>query len=51
MTTLLHKKAGDLVNLECDVIGKYIEKLLIIKEQKKVKKDIDFDFLSENGFV
>ncbi|WP_296321213.1 riboflavin synthase [Treponema sp. UBA3813] len=27
-TTLLSKKAGDLVNLENDIIGKYVEKLL-----------------------
>ncbi len=26
-TTLLDKRAGDIVNLECDIIGKYIEKL------------------------
>jgi len=28
-TTLLLMKAGDAVNLECDIIGKYIEKLLV----------------------
>lgn len=27
-TTLLKKKVGDTVNLECDMIGKYVEKLL-----------------------
>jgi riboflavin synthase len=27
-TTLLQLKSGDAVNLECDVIGKYVEKLL-----------------------
>ena len=27
-TTLLSKKVGDVVNLENDVIGKYVEKLL-----------------------
>jgi len=27
-TTLLSKKAGDLVNLESDIVGKYIEKLM-----------------------
>lgn len=51
MTTLLRKKAGDEVNLECDVIGKYIEKFLGAKEQAPVKKSIDFNFLSENGFA
>ncbi|MBK1810385.1 riboflavin synthase [Clostridium sp. YIM B02505] len=51
MTTLLRKKIGDEVNLECDMIGKYIEKFLGAKEQVSVKKDIDFNFLSENGFA
>jgi riboflavin synthase len=51
MTTLLRKKAGDEVNLECDMIGKYIEKFLGVKEQAPVKKAIDFNFLSENGFA
>ena len=27
-TTLLEKKAGDIVNLENDVIGKYVQKLM-----------------------
>lgn len=27
-TTLLSKKSGDKVNLECDIIGKYVEKLI-----------------------
>lgn len=51
MTTLLRKKIGDDVNLECDMIGKYIEKFLAVKVEAPVKKDIDFNFLSENGFV
>ncbi|MDP4091636.1 MAG: riboflavin synthase, partial [Bacillota bacterium] len=51
MTTLLRKKAGDAVNLECDMIGKYIEKFLGAKEQAPVKSGIDFNFLSENGFA
>lgn len=51
MTTLLRKNKGDEVNLECDMIGKYVEKFLGAKEQVPVKKGIDFNFLSENGFV
>lgn len=51
MTTLLRKKAGDEINLECDMVGKYIEKLLGVKEQAPVKSGIDFNFLSENGFA
>ncbi|MDD7795221.1 riboflavin synthase [Clostridium sp. 'White wine YQ'] len=51
-TTLLNKKKGHYVNLECDVIGKYVEKLLGInkgKEEKK-KSSISMEFLMENGF-
>ena len=51
MTTLLRKNLGDEVNLECDMIGKYIEKFLSAKEQVPVKKSIDFDFLNDNGFA
>lgn len=51
ITTLHRKKAGDEVNLECDMIGKYIEKLLEHKDQVPVKKGIDYNFLSENGFA
>lgn len=32
-TTLHHKKVGDTINIECDLIGKYVEKL--IKYQDK----------------
>lgn len=50
-TTLLRKKTGDEVNLECDMVGKYIEKLVSVKEETNTKKDIDLKFLSENGFM
>ncbi len=50
ITTLLKKKAGDLVNLECDMIGKYIEKLLLFKETQKSGR-ISTDFLVQNGFL
>lgn len=52
-TTLLDRKPGDLVNLECDMIGKYVEKLLFFgKEEKKTeeKSKIDEDFLKQYGF-
>ncbi|WP_053954819.1 riboflavin synthase [Inediibacterium massiliense] len=50
MTTLLDKKIGDSVNLECDMIGKYIEKFLLQRESSP-KKDINMNFLSEHGFI
>ncbi|MDF2841147.1 MAG: ribE [Clostridia bacterium] len=50
-TTLLRRKIGDAVNLECDIVGKYIEKLLGVKEQAPKNQGISFNFLSENGFA
>lgn len=50
-TTLLKKKIGDDVNIECDVIGKYVEKLVTYVEPKTSKKTIDINFLTKNGFL
>jgi len=50
-TTLLRKEVGDIINLECDMLGKYIEKFLQSREQVPVNKGIDMNFLSINGFV
>lgn len=52
-TTLLTKKIGDEVNLECDILGKYIEKFLGLKtdHNNEVKKEIDYEFLQKNGFM
>jgi riboflavin synthase len=44
-TTLLTKKEGDMVNIETDVLGKYVEKLL------HSGRGIDKDFLTEHGFM
>lgn len=52
-TTLLEKKAGDIVNLETDVIAKYLERLMQpAGEEPEGKKSggIDMKFLIENGF-
>jgi len=44
-TTLAQRSSGDSVNIEVDILGKYIEKLLA-----KEKKDITKDFLISHGF-
>jgi riboflavin synthase len=49
-TTLAHKNKGDLVNLECDLVGKYIEKFLT-NSQQITEKTIDLDYLKEHGFA
>ncbi|MDP4145995.1 MAG: riboflavin synthase [Bacillota bacterium] len=47
-TILSSKKAGDTVNLECDVIGKYVEKLF--RKEEKKSNSLTENFLKENGF-
>lgn len=53
-TTLLKKKPGDIVNLENDIIGKYVEKLMTFSDiglAKNNKPSIDLNFLADNGFM
>ena len=51
-TTLLNKTNGDSVNLECDVISKYVEKLIRLTPMDKYNESasITEDFLKANGF-
>jgi len=44
-TTIVMKKEGDLVNIETDILGKYVEKLL------QTPRGIDNDFLARHGFL
>ena len=48
-TTLMHKKVGDQVNVETDVLGKYVEKLLDREDKKS--KGVTLSFLKEHGFI
>lgn len=50
-TTLLKKKAGDVVNLENDIVGKYVEKLLGLGNGGRAKESsgLTMDFLREYG--
>ena len=53
VTTLLDKKVGDKLNIENDVVGKYVERLLNFSDKDKaVEKNsaISLKFLRENGF-
>lgn len=45
-TTLTNRKVGDIVNLECDMIGKYIYKFT-----SSDKQGVTLDLLKENGFI
>ncbi len=60
-TVLAYKRSGDTVNIECDVLGKYVEHLLKFgKSQNQIAQEgqtedtsngIDLTFLSEHGFA
>ncbi len=47
-TVLSYKKTGDIVNLENDIVGKYVEKLICPDSRKS---NISVDFLAKNGFI
>ena len=62
-TILQYKDKGNIINLECDIIGKYVEKLIIgsakdniytahfsREQQNKNHGNITMEFLAENGF-
>jgi len=50
-TILLKKKAGDIVNLENDIIGKYVQRLLHPQPAPgEQKREITMEFLAEYGF-
>lgn len=50
VTVLGHKRAGDIVNLETDIIGKYVEKLLNPPAQRTQGSRITRDFLEQYDF-
>ncbi len=50
-TTFLQKNTGDTVNLENDIIAKYLEKLMTPMPNDRDKRNtISLKFLAENGF-
>ena len=51
-TVLGQRRAGDWVNLECDIIGKYVEKLLRpARGQPPEGEGITLEFLARNGIL
>ncbi|WP_019909901.1 riboflavin synthase [Paenibacillus sp. HW567] len=55
-TVLAHKRPGDRINIECDVLGKYVDHLLSYgsrsgNEEEENSSRISHDFLAANGFV
>lgn len=49
-TILNERQVGDPVNLETDIIGKYVEKLLILPAEQKKISAITKEFLAQHGF-
>jgi len=50
MTVLAERREGDLVNLENDVIGKYVERLFQPAKEPARTRPITKEFLAEYGF-
>ena len=48
VTTLGRKKVGDLVNVEVDLIGRYVERLLL---SGRTSSGLSLDFLQTNGYA
>lgn len=58
-TILQQRQVGDKVNLECDVLGKYVEKLLLSRlepsksneSNQSNQSNLTAAFLADNGFI
>jgi riboflavin synthase len=50
VTTLDKKQVGDTINLENDMLGKYVERLLGAYQEAQ-PKELSMDFLKANGFI
>jgi len=48
-STLVDKKVGDRVNIEADILGKYVEKM--VNQRSKKSEGVDLSFLKEHGFI
>ena len=49
-TSLSCKKIGDRVNIECDMVGKYIEHFISFRDRKK-ESSLNEEFLRKYGYV
>ncbi|BDA39713.1 riboflavin synthase [Candidatus Atelocyanobacterium thalassae] len=53
-TNLCYLKPGDLVNIEGDILGKYVEKFIsktLISKKSNINSDISSDFLVKQGYL
>jgi len=53
LTTIGFNKVGDLVNIETDMIGKYVERFVTENQynDKETEKSVDMEFLAKTGFL
>ncbi len=51
MTTLGLKGVGTTVNIECDLIGKYLERLLLERGSEGPPQKVDRDYLKRKGLL
>ncbi|MBL0700323.1 MAG: riboflavin synthase [Desulfosarcina sp.] len=54
LTTIGFKKTGDIVNIETDMLGKYVERFMIKgigAEKEATDSSIDMQFLAKAGFL
>ena len=51
MTTLKDCREGSQVNIETDLLGRYVERLLQSKNDSQNEQKVDLDFLAKNGFL
>jgi riboflavin synthase len=49
-TTLQYLRPGQAVNLEGDVLGKYVEKFMGGKGEPAVEDRLSLEFLAEHGY-
>ncbi len=49
-TNIIFWKVGDYVNIETDIIGKYVERLLNLGHEKK-QQGLNVEFLAKHGYV
>ena len=50
-TTLKDRREGDSVNIETDLIGRYVERFLQGKQTPEAGASISREFLAKNGFL
>lgn len=50
-TTLSTRRAGDALNIECDIIGKYVERLMGFSTSSNTASNVSMDMLVRTGFA